>query len=178
MIFFRVHTARLKYQRGDETFLLFGKLKAFFSAPVNELSGMTVNLKDVDQWMSEVLSDPPTFRHLDEALRYFFNQLKKKSPLFSRAEITLGSVLSAFDGSEYSRTYRLRTWFRQGQTWVQRPLMMKSKKPLSKQFRFHLRQKKWSSTQTFAKLLKTHLPGLQVLEIQNPDWKGSEKFHF
>ena len=178
MIFFRVHTARIKRQRGDETFLLFGKLKASFSAPVDELSGMTVNLKDVDQWMSLALAKAPAFNNLDEALEYFYKTLKKLSSAFIKAEISLGSVISSYDGTEFSRTYRLRTWFKKDRTWVQRPFIMKSKKPLSKKFRIHLRQKKWSSTEAFAKILKVYLPSLQVLEIQNPDWKGSEKFHF
>ena len=178
MIFFRVHTARLKCQRGDETLLLFGKLKASFSAPVDELSGMTVNLKDVDQWMSFAIAEAPAFKNLDEALLYYFKTLKKLSKAFIKAEISLGSVISSFDGTEFSRTYRLRTWFKKDQTWVQRPFLVKSKKPLSKKFRIHLRQKKWSSTEAFAKLLKNYLPDLQVLEIQNPDWKGSEKFNF
>ena len=178
MIFFRVHTAALKFQRGEDTLLLFGKLKASFSAPINELSGMTVNLKDVDQWMKQALTNAPVFSDIEDALSYFFNSLKGLSASFIEAQISNRSVSYIYDGDKYSRIYRLHTWFKKDQTWVQLPVVLKTSKTLRKHFRSQLRHKKWSNAEAFARILKAHKPELLVLEVQNPDWKGSEKFYF
>jgi hypothetical protein len=153
MIFFRVHTARVKCQRGDESFLLFGKLKAIYAAPVDDLSGMSVNLKDVDGWMKEALKEAPSFRHLEEVLFYYYKTLKNSSPAFKKLEFKLGSVMTIYDGKTILHTYTCKTWFKQGQSWVQRSVKILSSRRLSQFFWIQLRQKKWSSPEAFAKIL-------------------------
>jgi hypothetical protein len=178
MIFFRVHTVSLSYQRGEESFLLFGRLKATYAASVNELSGMTVNLKDVDQWMSNAKKTVSSFRHLDEALKSYYSLLSGSSKAFKKVEISVKNISHEYNGSEFTRTYHVKTWFQQGQTWVERPTSLKVKRLLSKSWRRRLAKKKWSSSERFASKLKSFMPELSSLEIENPELKITEKFQF
>lgn len=190
MIFFRSKTVQLKYQRGSEKFLLFGKLKVFYKAPVNKLSGMTVNLKDVDLWLKqadvEVASLFSTkksfsqlrFEFLRETLKIYYSALKGSSEFLQKVELSMGSIRIEYDGNDFYQTYRMRTWFKQDSTWVQQSISLKTPSLLTKKWRGIMMNKKWSSGEVFSKLLKQHLPGLQVLEIQNPSWQGIEKYSF
>lgn len=179
MIFFRVRNVRLSFQSGEGNLALFGKLKAYYSAPVDDLSGMTVNLKDVDQWMEEARKAfPAAVQDVQEALKYFFSSLSRLSRAFEKVEVLIGSMTVGYDGSRFYRVYRLSTWIKQDLAWVRTPVILKMGNSLSRDFRFRLKRKRWSSSEVFARILKNHKADLRVLIIRHPDWKGAEKFQF
>lgn len=178
MIFFRSQTVGFRFQKGDKTLLLFGKLKAFYEAPVDELSGMTVNLKDVDLWMKQALLSAPILSSSTEALQFYFNSLKKHSSAFQKIEIKIGAISSSFDGKMILKTYRLRSWFQENKTWVQRPITIQSQKSLSKKWRNQLARKKWSSPDALASKLQSLLTGLSAIEIHSPEQSLTRRFSF
>lgn len=178
MIFFRTHGVRLNFQRGENKLALFGELKAYYSAPVDGLSGMTVNLKDVDQWMAKAQNALPKVQHVEEALRRCFSLLSGLSKDFEKVELSLGPVKVEYDGLRFCRTYGLWTWIRQDLTWVRTQVTLKTEAVLSKEFRSRLTRKKWSGSEVFAQALKAHRDDLQWVIVHRPDWKGAEKFQF
>lgn len=176
MIFFRTHKVKLKLQRGDESFFLFGDLKASFSAPIDKLSGMAVNLKDVDSWMSQAQTEAPAFHRIDEVLRFYFQSLKVTSKNLKNVELFWGPIKYEYDGEQLWLHYYCRTWFKQDNAYVQRAVKLKSKNPISREWRSRLARKKWSGVEAFAKLLKQKLSGIQDLQIQKPEWNGWERY--
>ena len=180
MIFFRKRTVQVKILREDEEYLLLGKLKATYSAPVNELSGMTVNLKDVDVWINQArqAASAMAFQNLEGALKHFQFSLKASSKAFQSVKISIGSVSLQYHGDDIFYGYRLRSWFRSGRTWVQLPVTLKSNRRLSSAWRSRVRHKKWSSVDAFANVLKKSKAKIKSVELQNPDFKSSNKFNF
>ncbi len=178
MIFFRSHLIDFKFQRGEQNFLLFGNLKAYYSAPVNELSGMTVNLKDVDQWMSQAISNAPVFQNSADALKFYFKTLQKLSKAFQKVEISLGKVKLIYNGQEILKTYKFHSWFQDGRTWVQRPLVIQSTQSLSRKWRAKLAKKKWTSQDVLISKIQGLLPGLCSVEVLYPKQSYSERYSF
>lgn len=181
MIFFRSQTVRLCLQKDNVPLSCHVKLTAFYSAPVDPQSGMTVNLKDVDAWLAQALAKvKPSFISSEEFIRSIFSVLKKMSPYLVKVKVavTEGAASVEFDGINLSRHYSFRTWFKQGNGWTQRLVRLQIKKRLSPSWRRKIRLKKWSNPRKFADLLKKAHPEVQVLEVQNPEWNGLEKFNF
>ncbi len=178
MIFFRKRTVQVKILREGSEYLLLGKLKATYSASVNELSGMTVNLKDVDTWINHAKESASAiaFHNLEEALNNFQSSLKESSKAFQNVRITIGSVSLEATGSETVYGYSLQSWFRQGKAWIQLPVRLKSNKRLSKAWRTSVIHKKWSSADTFADILRKSKVEIKSIEVQNPTLATSHKF--
>ncbi len=180
MIFFRERIVQVKILREDEEYLLLGKVKATYFAPVNELSGMTVNLNDVDIWINQArqAASAMAFQNLEEALKHFQSSLKASSKAFQNVKISIGSVSLESNISGIIYSYRLRSWFKSGRTWVQLPVTLESNMRLSSAWRSSVRHKKWSSADTFANVLKKSKAKIKSVEVQNPDFKSSNKFNF
>lgn len=178
MIFFRSHLIDFKFQRGGKNFLLFGNLKAYYSAPVHELSGMTVNLKDVDRWMSQASSSAPVFQNSTDALKFYFKTLQKLSQAFHKVEVSIKGVSSIYDGNIILKTYKLHSWFQEGRTWVQRPLLIQSTHGLSKKWRAKLAKKKWTSQDVLISRIQDLLPGLCSVEVLYPKQSYTERYSF
>lgn len=178
MIFFRKRIVQVKILKEGNEYLLLGKLKATYSAPVNELSGMTVNLKDVDAWinLAKESASAIAFHNLEEVLNHFQSSLKESSKAFQNVIISVGSVSLEATSSETVYGYRLQSWFRQSKTWVQLPVRLKSIRRLSKAWRTRVIHKKWSSADSFANILRKSKVGIRSIEVQNPAFKTSNKF--
>ncbi len=178
MIFFRKRTVQVKILREGDEYLLLGKLKATYSAPVNELSGMTVNLKDVDIWINRAkeAASAVAFRNFEEVLNHFQSSLKESSKAFQNVKISIGAVSLESIGSETVYGYRLQSWFRKDKTWVQLTVRLESNKRLSKAWRTRVRHKRWSSADAFANTLRNSEAGIKSIEMQNPVFKTSNKF--
>ncbi len=176
MIFFRTQNLLIKHQRGDRRYHLFGKLKVTYSAPVDSLSGMTVNLQDVDRWIWQAQENSLFFENLNDTLRYYHLKLTQASKAFKKVEILLDHVTAEFDGLQFYRTYLLSSWFLSDSIWVQRRMQIRLTKPLSLAWRIRLLRKKWSSSDHFAFVLKKKLPEIQFIEIKNQELNASEKF--
>jgi hypothetical protein len=178
MIFFRACTAPIRYRRGEKKILLFVCLKAFYLAPIESYSGMTVNLTDVDRWMSSAIDALNSSIPVDEKLKKYFSILKGFSSAFKKIEISYNDIILSYDGNEINRTYKLRSWFKKDEEWVQRSLYLTSRKKMTTSFLRALSAKKWSSTVKFSDVLKQLIPELVSLEVQKIEHSISEKFYF
>lgn len=178
MIFFRTQVVRVKRRKGAENFLLFARLTAYYDAPIDALSGMTVNLADVDRWMQRAQRDVPLVESVPEALKIYDSRLRQSSPAFQKVSLSVRDFSIELDGSKFLRTYEVKTWFFEDSTWVQRPCSLQSDSILSIKWRKRLARKKWSTPEIFADLIGNCLPQIKVLEVHHPEIRASEKYRF
>ena len=162
MIFFR--TLTVPAVRHDRK--AFVQLKAFFMGEVDELSGMVVNLQDVDQWMKDAVQLAPSVSTFEEVLEYYFENLQSRSSLFQKLQMRVGGMILQFDGQKFSYTYLLKTWFSENENYVQKRIRLGVTKPLSLKWRQRFPRKKWSRFERLAEILELHLPGIISLEVE------------
>ena len=81
------------------------EIEAYFEGPVDPLTGMIVNLADVDQWLSEVVQ-PLNAKHLNFELPEF----QKKVPTTENLALYLQDKLNAKLASSQVTLFKLRLY--------------------------------------------------------------------
>ncbi|MFN8791099.1 MAG: hypothetical protein ACK5Y2_06550 [Bdellovibrionales bacterium] len=177
MIFFREHQARIELQKKPETGsrAFFARLRAHFHGKPEALSGMILNLKDVDEAMKALLGKGlkgATFREILEQvstslLRAFPNHFDSLTLHASTFSLTLRK-------GQFVACYPLIVRLGSSRKWTERRLILGTTKPLRAPWRREFQQRSWESFDDcvmFLKKLKGPVINAQMERLEQGGWE-------
>ena len=179
MIFFRSQERRIEIQKSPgESRGFFVFITAAFSSKPDELSGMVINLKDVDLCFQKHLTVPLRARGLGEIAKKLFHSFSKGFPgRMGWVQIKMGNKTLRYDGQNFLIQTRLMITWKQGQGEVTRKIRMVSRQWGRKPFE-SLKNRKWKTAEEFVQVVQGLELGVQSVEIWMSEKNFWQKWNF
>lgn len=165
--FFRARSFCLTLQRGRQKLRIPVQVQVEYCRFIDPLTGMTVNLLDVDRWLNHVLQRKSEAANMIDWMNSVANELAKLSKFFQALEVQVSQSRIKWKNSQIRFTYFGTVWINQNDYLEKLPLELQSSKALRPDWLKRYLNRRWSSSEKLAELSLKKFPFIESLKIQS-----------
>jgi hypothetical protein len=173
VIFFRSRSFSLTLKKGNRRLRIPIKVQVEYRTTIDPLSGMTVNLLDVDQWLVASLHQFPEAVNLVDWMKSLSDELRRLSSTFWALQVRVAETEIRLEKEKFHFKYFGSTWIQKQGVTEKVDIQLTSATPLQKMWIQKFFRRCWSSPEKLAQLSFENFSFVEKIQVRSLPRLGS-----